>query len=135
MRYEPHKDEYAAVPTMTDDELLEYFLYRAFETDEVWTLRDGPQAVTRESGGRESLPVWPYQGFAEEAAVGEWSELKAVADSVEFFAYQTLNKIARQGLAVEVMPRRDRPGCLISPQRLFGILENMMEARDYSVGD
>ena len=135
MRYEPHKDEYAAVPTMTNEELLEYFLYRIFETDEVWTLRDGPQSVTRELDHHETLPVWPYLRYAEDAAVGEWSDLKAVADSVEYFTYQTLDKAARQGVSIEIMPRETAPGCLISAQRLFSILENMMESRDFTVGD
>ena len=135
MRYEPHKDEYSAIPTMSDEELLEYFLYRVFETDEVWTLRDGAHSVTRELGDQETLPVWPYQRYAEDAAINEWAGLRPVADSVDFFVYQVLDRVARQGLAVEIMPRQTGPGCLISAQRLFGMLENMMESRDFTVGD
>jgi hypothetical protein len=135
MRYEPHEDEYAAVPTMTDEELLEYFLYRIFETDEVWCLKDGPQLVIRQVEGRETLPVWPYKRYADDAAVGEWAELQATADSVDFFSDQTLQKLIRQGLQVEIMPRQSALGCLISPQQLSSILENMMESRDFMVGD
>jgi len=135
MRYEPHKDEYAAVPSMSDEELLEYFLYRVFETDEVWTLRDGVYSVTRELRDQETLPVWPYQQYAEDAATGDWAGLRGIADSVEYFAYQVLDKVARQGLMVEIMPRQAEAGCLISARRLFDMLENMMESRDYTVGD
>lgn len=135
MRYEPHPDEVAAIPDLSDEELLEYFLYRIFETDEVWELKDGAQSVTRQVGDYETLAVWPYKCYAEDAAVGDWTHLKPVADSTDFFAYQTLNKIARQGLTVEIMPRAAAPGCLITPQRLFGMLENIMEARDHTVGD
>ena len=70
MRYEPYEDEYAAVPTMSDEELLEYFLYRINETDEVWGLQDGVEWITRVIDGRETLPVWPYKRYAEVAAVG-----------------------------------------------------------------
>lgn len=135
MRYQPHADEYAAVPTMTDEELLEYFLYRIFESDEVWVLKDGARPITRHFANSETFPIWPYKRYAEDAAVGEWADLKAVADSVDYFAYQALDKVARQGLAVEIMPRQAAPGCLISAKRLFGMLENMMEARDDTVGD
>lgn len=135
MRYEPHQDEYAAVPTMTDEELLEYFLYRVFESDEVWSLKQGACPMTRQLGNVETMPVWPYQRYAEDAAVGEWRELRAAADSVDYFTYQTLEKAARQAIAIEIMPRHAGAGCLISAQRLFGMLENMMEARDYTVGD
>lgn len=135
MRYEPHEDEYAAVPTMTNEELLEYFLYRIFETDEVWSLKEGPQAVTRRFEDQEIQPVWAYKRYADDMAIGEWAPLRAVADSADFFAYQTLSSLARRGVMIEIMPRKAAPGCLISPQRLFGMLENMMEARDSTVGD
>ncbi len=135
MRYEPHKDEYAAVPNMTDDELLEYFLYRIFETDEVWGLKEGAHIVTHQLEDQETLPVWAYKCYADDAAVGEWAHLKAVADSVEFFTYQTLHRFAGQGLMVEIMPRQSAPGCLINARRLSSMLENMMEARDHTLGD
>lgn len=65
MRYQPHRDEIAAVPDMSDEERLEYFLYRVFETDEVWCLKDAGQPVIRDVAGRDTLPVWPYKIFAE----------------------------------------------------------------------
>lgn len=135
MRYEPHASEYAAVPNMSDDELLEYFLYRIFETDEVWGLKSGPHWITRHTEELETQPVWPYQRYADEAATGGWAGLPAAADSVEFFAYQTLTRLARQEVTIEIMPRPGGLGCLIAPQRLFSMLENMMEARDFTVGD
>jgi hypothetical protein len=46
-----------------------------------------------------------------------------------------LHKLARQEFMIQIMPYQSSPGCLMSPQRLFGILENMMEARDNMVGD
>ena len=33
---------------MTDEELLEYFMFRIAETDEVWGLKAGPRWITRE---------------------------------------------------------------------------------------
>lgn len=56
-------------------------------------------------------------------------------ESVDYFTYQTLNRAAGQEVTLEIMPRGSAPGCLIAPQRLFGMLENMMESRDYTVGD
>lgn len=135
MRYEPHKDEVAAVPTMTDEELLEYFLYRIFETDEVWGLKEGGQWLGRQWQEQETLPVWPYKRYAEDAATGDWAGCSPVAESVESFCYQMLNSLARSGKVVEIMPRATAAGCLISPQRLFSMLENMMEARESTVGD
>ncbi|OAI22040.1 DUF2750 domain-containing protein [Methylomonas sp. MED-D] len=135
MRYDPHPEEIAAVPDMSDEERLEYFLYRIFETDEVWGLKEGPQPLIRELDGRNTLPVWPYKRYAADAVAGEWAHLAPGVESVDFFTYQTLNKLAREEVTVEIMPRPGAAGCLITPQRLFGMLENMMESRDYTVGD
>jgi len=135
MRYEPHTDEIAVIPSMSDDDLLEYFLYRIFETDEVWSLKDGPNWITREVDGCETQPVWPYKWFAEQAASGEWADLPAVANSIDYFVYTILQRLVQQQISVEIMPRANGRGCLISPRRLFGMLENMMESRDFTVGD
>lgn len=135
MRYEPHKDEVAAVPTMTDEELLEYFLYRIFETDEVWGLKADGQWQARQWQDKETLVVWPYKRYAEDAATGDWAQSIPIAESVETFTYQILNSSARANRMIEIMPRVSDVGCLISPQRLFNMLENMMEARECNIGD
>ncbi|MDD4913889.1 MAG: DUF2750 domain-containing protein [Methylococcales bacterium] len=135
MRYEPYKDEYAAVPSMSDEELLEYFLFRICETDEVWGLKDGPQWLTREIDGRETQPVWPFKRFAEDAAVGEWQNLSPLPESLEFFIYQILNRLATRNVTIEIMPRASGAGCLISPKRLFSYLEDMQESSQCSMDD
>ena len=135
MRYEPYDDEYAAVPSMTDEELFEYFLFRILETDEVWGLKDGPRWICRELDGQETMPVWPFKRFAEEAAVDDWQGLNPSADSLEFFIYNTLSKLAAQGVMVEIMPRKSAAGCLANPRRLVTILENTMHAGEYTLED
>jgi hypothetical protein len=135
MRYEPYQDEYAAISTFADEELLEYFLFRICETDEVWGLKEGPQWITREINGLETQPVWPFKRYAEDAAVGEWQNLTPVAESLECFIYQILNRLAQRNVTIEIMPRTSGVGCLISAQRLFSFLEDMRESGECSVGD
>jgi len=135
MRYEPYDDEYRAIPTMTDEELLEYFLFRILETDEIWGLKDGPGWITRQIGGQETLPVWPFKRFASEAALGEWQNLQPSADSLEFFMERTLYKQTVNGVTIEIMPRKSEPGCLIHPKRLLTILENTMHSAEYTLED
>lgn len=135
MRYEPYEDEYIATQTMTDEELLEYFMYRIVEMDEVWGLKDGSQWATGLVEGQETQPFWPYKRYADDAKAGEWQGYKAVPESLECFIYQTLNKLAKQAVLVEIMPRKSAAGCLISPQRLFNFLESMKESRDFVLDD
>lgn len=133
MRYEPYAEEYAAVPDMTDGQLLDYFLYRLFETEELWGIREGPQWFTREIDGHITQPIWPYKRYAEEATVDEWDYLMPVACSLEFFLYQALDKLVAQDVMLEIMPRKMAAGCLISPQRLFSILEGMIDSGEYTL--
>jgi hypothetical protein len=135
MRYQPHEEEYAAIAHMTDEDLLEYFLYRIMETDEVWGLKLNSQRLTRTINGLETRPVWPYRRYAEEAAAREWQNHTSIADSLEHFIYETLNRLAVQDICIEIMPRPSAAGCLISAQRLFSYLEAMKESRDFVLDD
>ena len=135
MRYKPYEEESAAVPHMTDEDLLEYFLYRIAETDEVWGLKEGPQWITREIDGHETQPVWPLRYYADASSVGEWENMIPIAESLEFFTYQILTRLTTRKVLIEIMPRLSGPGCLISPQRLFGLLENMRESGEFVLDD
>ena len=136
MRFEPYEDEYTAVSTMADEELLEYFLFRICETDEVWGLKEGPNWITREINGMETQPVWPFKRYAADATSNaQWQNLKPVAESLEFFIYQILNRLTKQNISIEIMPRETGAGCLISPQRLLNYLEDMRDAGECMVED
>lgn len=135
MRYEPYQEEYDAAQSMSDEDLLEYFMYRIVEMDEVWGLKESRQWILRVVDGHETLPVWPYRRYADEAAVGDWENMIGVAETLDFFMYQVLNKLTAQGVLVEIMPRKSAAGCLISPQRLFSFLEGMRDSRDFVLDD
>lgn len=138
MRYAPYEYEYEASSAMSDGELMDYFLARVFETEEIWSLEDQADWVLREradgNGGQvTSMPVWPYEKFAVEAAVGEWSQCQVQAESLEDFMAGTLAMLMEEDALVEIMPTPQRAGCLVSPQRLKSILDGMIEAGEYSL--
>lgn len=134
MRYEPYDDEYAAVPDMTDAQLLEYFLSRIYETEEVWGLKEGGAywfSYQRED--QETLPLFAYKRYAEEAAVGEWEVLIPVAESLEFFMERTLPRLEQQNVILEIMTRKSGRGSLVTPRQLNSILEGMIDAGQYTM--
>lgn len=134
MKYTPYEDEYAAVPDMTEAELLEYFLYRVFETEEIWGLKESAlQWLTHEVNGQLVQPLWPYKRYADEAAIEQWENFVPVAVSLEYFMEQTLNELAMNDIFIEIMPRKLATRCLISPHRLHSILEGMMETSEYTL--
>ena len=131
MRYAPYPSEARAVPSMSDGELLDYFLLRVFETEEVWMLKNGDAPLLRESGGQLRLPLWPYRQFADEALAALGKPAEAVAQSLEFFLEDTLLWLIDDDIGIEIMPRLQSPGCLITPHRVLSVIEGMIDAGDY----
>lgn len=133
MRYVPYDHEYRAATFMTEGELMEYFLTRVFETEEVWALEDKADWVVREQQGQSRMPVWPYRKFAVEVAIKDWSHCLPQAESLEVFLQDTLDMLIEDDVMMEIMPTTDRQGCIVSPQRLKSILEGMMDAGEYTL--
>lgn len=131
MRYAPYPSEARAVPNMGDGELMEYFLMRAFETEEVWALRNTDGWLLQRRAEQLCLPVWPYRQFADETVVQWRTESQPTAQSLEFFINDTLLWLIDDDIGVDIMPRQDGCGCLMSPHRLLSIIEGMLDAGEY----
>lgn len=134
MRYAPYEQEYSAASSLDDNQILEYFLMRIFETEEVWGLDDGTEWVMRERlAAEKTLPVWPYKKYATEAAEGSWRDFQAQAESLESFIHHTLDMLIDEDALIEIMGQENKPGCIISPHRLLSILTGMMDAGEYTL--
>lgn len=131
MRQSPYEHEYQAAHTMRDNELLEYFLTRVFETDEVWFLSDRAGLMQRPIAEKTTIPVWPYRRFASEAALDYWQDYAPTSVSMEFFLEQTLPTLESAELQIEIMPRGHQAGCLISVKQLTSILQGLIDAGEY----
>ena len=131
MRYAPYPDEYASVADMGNARLLEYFLTRIFETEEVWVLDDGIEWLMQERDETLCLPVWSYKKYAAECATAEWPHCAPVGLSLEVFMQQVLELLAEEDGVLEVMPRPGATGCIIHPSQLMSILEGMIDAGEY----
>ncbi len=131
MRYAPYPQDYAALQDMSEADLLEYFLTRVFETEEVWGLDDGCEWLMLEVGEQWVMPVWPYRQLAEEAnTVKGYTPL---AESLEDFVYQTLSALIEDNAMLRVLPSTHSEGCLVSPERLYDILTGMFDAGEYKL--
>ncbi len=133
MRYAPYDAEYALVGQMNDSQVMEYFLTRVFESEEVWSLDNKTEWITRELGEDTLLPVWPYEKYAQENSVGKWRDFEPSATSLEDFVYNLLPALIGDDILLEIMPRDDKVGCIVSPQRLMSILEGMLDAGEYTL--
>lgn len=133
MRYAPYEQEVAATADMSEALLLEYFLTRVFETEEVWGLDDGCEWITTERDDHSVMPIWPYRQFAAEACNGDWPACQPTAESLEDFVYNTLGTLIEEDILLEVMGNANRSGCLIAPQRLYEIFTGMFSAGEYTL--
>ena len=133
MRYSPYDHEYEAVDSMKETELLEYFLTRVFETEEVWGLDDGSEWIIHDVNGQSCMPVWNYKKFASESANAEWSHCKPEAESLEAFLHTTIEMLIDEKAMLAVMPIKSSTGCLISPAKLKSILDGMIDAGEYTL--
>ena len=132
MRYAPYDNEYESTKSLSEGQILEYFLTRIFETEEIWGLDDGCEWIFRTSGEAEStMPVWPYEKYAKEAVYGAWSDSHPQAESLEDFMFHTLEMLIEEDVMLEIMPKPDKPGCVISPHQLLSILTGMLDAGEY----
>lgn len=131
MRYAPSASECAAIETMTGPALLEYFITRAAEAEEVWGLGDETGWVMRENDSQTILPVWPYQQFAEACKQGEWRSQLPNAVSLEHFIFNIMKILIEQNIQIEIMPAASRPGHLVAPQYLFKLFESVIDSGEY----
>lgn len=131
MRYSPYAEEVTAIATMKEYQLLEYFLTRVFETEEVWGLSDGCDWIIVEKNNQVVMPVWPYQQFAQQAVTGKFADFTTEAESLEEFIDQTIAMLIDEDAMLEIMPGRNGPSCLITPHRLYDILTGMIDAGEY----
>ena len=131
MRYTPYENEYKAVQTMSAGELLDYFLLRVFETEEVWGLQQRGQWFTQAGGKDPWIPLWPYRKYASEAALDIWMDCTPHAISLEYFLDQLVPWLIEQNVTINLMPKGDGEGCLITPHRLQDILRGMQDAGEY----
>lgn len=131
MRHTPYESEYTAIQSMEHSELLEYFLTRVFETDEVWFLKNAAGWLTCEADNHTVLPVWPYRRLASDAALERWESHAPSSVSLDHFLYAMMREFTTSNVMIEVIPRATQSGCLIPAQRLLGILEGMIDAGEY----
>lgn len=131
MRFTPTENECRAIATMADPELLEYFITRVAEVEEVWGLGDETGWVMRELEDQTILPVWPYQQLAEECARGEWRSQISNAVSLEHFVFNVIKILIEQNIQLEIMPGESRNGHLIDPHQLFKLFESVLDSGDY----
>lgn len=139
MRFQAYPSEMAALPTLSNGERLDYFLLRAFETDEIWALKQAGQWFARPlaehcdgfAAGTLIMPLWCYRHYCQDAALDIWTDCRPDAVALEYCLETEIPRLTEAGIVFDIMPRSAQPGCLITPQQLLSIFNGLMDAGEY----
>jgi hypothetical protein len=131
MRYKPSDSELLEIDTFSAEQRLHYFLSRAIESEEVWSLGDDAGWVLNDVGDKTIIPIWPYEVLATACRQTVSCQPTAMAVSLEQFVYSLLPQINHQNIQIEILPTKILPGKIMQARELAGILEGMMESGEY----
>jgi hypothetical protein len=136
MQYEPTASEYALLKNCSDSQRLDYFLVRIFETEEVWSLRQGARWFAHlidahADDGIAAIPIWPYRNMAKQAALDVWMDCRPDAVSLEYFMDSEIPKLIAEGVYFDIMPNDHDSVRVISASQLATIMEGIIDAREY----
>jgi len=131
MHYAPTQNELSLLNDATPAERLDYFLTRAIEAEEVWSLRNGLGWAMKEQDGISVLPIWPYAELARACAQGSQKSNTPDAVSLEHFIYHLLPLMIDQEVQIEILPTNAQQGLVIEAKALFEIIERKLDTGEY----
>jgi hypothetical protein len=118
--YDLETDEFERLTKAEAPSQYEYFVERAVENDQVWTLvdRDDNWAAFGSADEGVLLCVWPHPRFAETCAYGDWASHEAVPVELVVFIEEVLPDLIREGTVVALFPTTDT-AVPVEPERLL----------------
>ena len=134
MRCNPSEEALAEIASMDEEQRLDYFLSRAIECEEVWSLGSDCGWTIREEGEQRVIPVWPSQELADRCACGDCERQRSDPVSLEHFLYRVLAMMQENGILVEVLPLAQRPGKLMPAEALFEALDRSLAGGESLLG-
>jgi len=132
MHHAPTSAETKFLMDASSEELLDYFITRAMECEDIWGLSNASGWILRDHGENTYLPVWNYAVMADACAIGELSDYAADSMSLEHFAYGTLPQLRDMDAGVEFLATPERQGILLKADVLFEIIERKLDAEAYA---
>ncbi len=99
-----------------------YFVNRAADCGEVFTLANGDRWASLEVDGQRYRPVWPHPGFVEEGVSEEWTDFEVKPIEVHKFL-DVLENLHEIGDEVALFRRPDGDFISVPPAPLLEDLQ------------
>ena len=132
MHHAPTTAENQFLMDASSEELLDYFLSRAMECEDIWGLKNVSGWIMRDHGATTYLPVWNYAVMAEACAIDDLSDYSADSMSLEHFVYGILPQLQEMDAGVEFLATPERKGILLPAEVLFEIFERKLDSAAYA---
>jgi hypothetical protein len=110
------------------EQRYQYFIDRAVESGQVWSLRsdDGWVEVSSEDG-EPCMPVWPHPDFAAEWATDGWADCQPAAIDLDAWLSRWTPGLESDGVMLVVFPGLDEEGMVLPASELG---EALLAARE-----
>lgn len=105
-----------------------YFIKRTADWEQVWSLRNADGWVLAAmDDGRQVAPFWPFQAFAQRAAVAQWADAEPTPIPLESFMERWLPGLAGDERLVCVLPGLDGRGPVVQPMTLKDDIQDELD--------
>ncbi len=126
--HEPAEQEVEGVRSAGDEQRYDYFVGKASDFGEVWSLRRGEDwASLTDDAGTRLFPVWPARAFAASSLTGDWSDSEPFAMEVHRFL-EFCRFLKDEGDKVALTPAPGRTYLEVDPESLADDLRTALDA-------
>lgn len=133
MQYAPTITEIQAIQQLTVTERFEYTTPRFIESEEVWSIGNEEGWLIDEKDGDAIITLWPYRQLAAEYAQERQPDSGPQSVSLEHFLYTVLKQCSTHDIKLEILPSIKQRGSVIAADRLYEILEGMVDTGGYFI--
>lgn len=133
MQYTPLDSEISMLASMSAEERLHYTTTRVTESEEVWSLGDDNGWHIQDIDDKQFIAIWPYRQLALEYCSGDPGTPVPQSTSLEHFVYTVLDMCKANNIWLEIFPKSDERGYLMSSSDLYEILNGMLETNEYFI--
>jgi len=96
-----------------------YFLTKTADQEKIWSLwHDGGWALAGGDQGRQLVPVWPHEKYAEACSNGPWADYEPKAIEMEAWLARWIPGMMRDARLVAVFPTPSDKGVAVEPAQL-----------------
>ena len=118
MTYKVTEKQIASISNLAAHERYDYFLKKVSDWEEIWSLHSPEGWVEFSADGEICLPLWPHPDFAQQWAVGDWSDCKPKAIALDVWLERWTKGLEGDETVLAVFPVNEEEGYILSPQEL-----------------